>query len=70
MKKLQLNKTTIQTLNKDQMQQIDGGLCLASCASGTRKGKDCCLPGRQLDISIKLIFGGDGGAEPPFPKPQ
>lgn len=70
MKKLQLNKKTMQTLNKEQMQQIDGGLCLISCASGSRKGKECCTPGSQVDINIKLIFGGDGGAQPPFPRPQ
>lgn len=42
MKKLHLNKKTIQTLNKEQMLQIDGGLCIISCASGSRKGKACC----------------------------
>lgn len=50
MKKLQLNKKAIQTLNKEQMQQIDGGICLASCASGTRKGKACCADSTDLTI--------------------
>ena len=70
MKKLELNKKTIQTLDKRQMQQIDGGLCLVSCASGSRKGKECCTPGRQLDIDITIILGGDGGGKPPYPKPE
>lgn len=59
MKKLQLNKKTIQTLNKEQMQQIDGGLCLISCASGTRKGKACCDRPSQ-DFTIKPKFDKDG----------
>ncbi|AZA63029.1 class I lanthipeptide [Chryseobacterium indoltheticum] len=55
MKKLQLNKKTIQTLNKEQMQQIDGGLCLISCASGSRKGKACCdRPSQDITITPKL----------------
>ncbi len=59
MKKLQLNKKTIQTLNKEQMQQIDGGLCLISCASGSRKGKACCDRPSQ-DIEIGGEWGTDG----------
>ncbi len=50
MKKLHLNKKTIQTLSKKQMLQVDGGLCLISCASGSRKGKSCCLGDLELPI--------------------
>ena len=53
MKKLQLNKKTIQTLDKKQMLQIDGGLCLLSCASGSRKGKACC----EIDGTITIDLG-------------
>lgn len=46
------------------MQQIDGGgLCLISCASGSRKGKECCTPRSQMDINITLTFGGNDGAQ-------
>lgn len=48
MKKLHLNKKTIQTLNKEKMLQVGGGLCLISCASGSRKGKACCLGDLEL----------------------
>lgn len=70
MKKLELNKKTIQTLDKNQMQMIDGGICLASCASGSLKGKACCTPGRQVNLTITIFGGGDGGAEPVAPKPK
>ena len=54
MKKLQLNKKAIQTLDKRQMLQIDGGLCLVSCASVSRKGKACCGDkGPELPINIE-----------------
>ncbi len=45
MKKLELNKTTISEMNKNQLSRITGGLfgiCLKSCANGSRKGKKCC----------------------------
>lgn len=41
------------------MQQIDGGLCLISCASGSRKGKACCDRPSQ-DIEIGSEWGTDG----------
>lgn len=59
MKKLQLNKKTIQTLNKEQMQQIDGGLCLISCASGSRKGKACCDRAPQ-EMTFEVDVDKDG----------
>lgn len=59
MKKLQLNKKTIQTLDKRQMQQIDGGLCLVSCASGSRKSKACCdRPLEQSGFLMEIVQDG------------
>ncbi len=43
MNKLELNKKTMQKLNKREMEQVNGGLCLTSCKSGSAKHKKCCL---------------------------
>lgn len=55
MKKLHLNKKTIHTLNKEKMLQVEGGLCLISCASGSRKGKSCCYGDLELPIDKPIL---------------
>lgn len=47
--KLELNKKVISSLNRSEMEMIKGGtkwsifgISIASCARGTRLGKDCC----------------------------
>lgn len=46
MKKLELNKETISQMDKTQMAVVNGGdflgICLKSCANGSRKLKACC----------------------------
>ncbi|KIA95638.1 MULTISPECIES: class I lanthipeptide [unclassified Flavobacterium] len=60
MKKLNLNKKTISALNQAEMKKINGGgpegFCLASCARGSARGKDCCDSGR-IDISAGTVGG-------------
>lgn len=42
MKKLNLNKKTVAQMDRIEMGSVNGGICIASCPRGSRKGKKCC----------------------------
>ncbi len=56
MKKLQLNKETISQMDKNQMAVVNGGnflgICLRSCANGSRKLKSCCQTDEYDNVTV------------------
>lgn len=60
MKKLQLNKKTVSALNRVEMQEVNGGICIISCQNGTDKGKECCDSGR-VNLGLSGVGSGECG---------
>ncbi|WP_405199312.1 class I lanthipeptide [Christiangramia sp. LLG6405-1] len=60
MRKLQLNKKTVSALNRVEMQEVNGGVCVVSCQRGSDRGKECCESGR-VDLSLSGVGNGECG---------
>ncbi|WP_282081136.1 class I lanthipeptide [Aquimarina algiphila] len=55
-KKLKLNKETVSELSKTEMQEVEGGFCIASCRRGSARYKGCCGSGR-VDFTFSGVSG-------------
>jgi hypothetical protein len=53
MKKFEINKKVVSKMERPEMANVKGGICLHSCPRGSRRGKKCCdSPTEKINITV------------------